>query len=224
LSDGKFFGNGEFDKVKEARSVLASVIWILVSTFGVAILLYNESFLNLWVGEGKYAGGTENLLLLFIGVQFIFFFMDGNFINVTLDMATKVIITALSSLVTIALAFLLVEKYHIMGMAFSILAGRLVLTIGYPIILKKKMNEGISFFNADNLRPLLVALLFFLLANYISGSIKIENWFVLIGIGSVTALVSALLFWFVGLSKRSRRDVFAVVSKVKFLGLKQTER
>src|SRR5690606_8629654 len=187
---GKFFGNGEYDKVKEARAVLASVIWISVSTLGVAILLYNESFLTLWVGEGKYAGGIENVLLLTIGVQFIFFYMDGNFINVTLDMATKVILTALSSLLTIALAFLLVEKYHIMGMAFSILAGRLVLTIGYPIILKKKMNEGISFFKEGNIRPLLVAILFFLLANYIGESVKIENWLALLGIGSVTVLVS----------------------------------
>jgi len=221
---GKFFGNGEYDKVKEARSLLTSVTWVLVSAIGVAILMYNESFLYLWVGEGKYAGGIENLLLLIIGVQFIFFYMDGNFINVTLDMATKVLLTAASSLITIVLAFVLVEKYMILGMSLSILLGRLVLSIGYPIILKKKLNEKVVFFNEDTIRPLLISFLFFITANIISGWIDIQNWLVLIGMGSITIIVATILFWFAGLSAKNRNKTFDIISEIKFLGLNTTER
>lgn len=221
---GTFFGNGEYEKVKEARTILTSITWILVASIGVAILMYNESFLTLWVGDGKYAGDIENMLLLLIGVQFIFFYMDGNFINVTLDMGTKVILTAASSLLTIVLAFSLVEEYLILGMCLSILLGRMILSIGYPIILKKKLGGKVSFLNMENVRPILISLIFFLTATVLRQWINIDNWFVLVGTGIFTILVSVILFWYIGLSTKSREMAFTAVSKIKLLGIKNKER
>lgn len=215
---GKFFGKGEYEKVKEARAILTSITWILVAATGVAILMYNESFLSLWVGDGKYAGDVENMLLLIIGVQFIFFYMDGNFINVTLDMATKVTLTAASSLLTILLAFILVERYLILGMCLSILIGRLVLSIGYPVILKKKLDEKVSFFNVENIRPILTSLVFFVAASAVRKWIDIDNWFSLIGMGLITILGCMILFYYVGLPSKSRSRAAVLISKIKFLG------
>jgi len=216
----KFFGNGEFDKVKEARGVMISIIWLFVTVFGVALLLYNKSFLALWVGEGKYAGNMENLLLLYIGIQSIFYFLDSTFINATLDMKTKVYLTAFSSLLSIVLAFVFVEKFLIIGMCLSILIGRSILTVGYPIILKRKLNEGVSFLNKTNIRPMLVSFLFFLLASSISGLIHVENWLSLFSMGAISIVISASLFWFLGLSRLSQRNILSTISKIQFFRLR----
>src|SRR5690606_25353720 len=103
---------------------LLTVIWLSVAMLGVTIIMFNESFLSLWVGEGKYAGAIENMLILCIGIQSIFFYLDSTFINVTLDLRTKVYLSAASSLITTALAFVLVEQYQIIGMCVSIFIGR----------------------------------------------------------------------------------------------------
>lgn len=215
---GKFFGNGEFDKVKEARTILTSLTWLLVTSIGVTILLYNRSFLELWVGNDKYAGNVENLLLLVIGIQYIFFYMDGNFINVTLDMATKVILTAVSSLVTVSLAFILVEKYGIIGMCMSILLGRIILSIGYPIILKKKLGEDFVFFDKRTLHPVLTSMLFLLIASKVSTHIYITSWINLCIAGVVTATLLIPLYWIVGLPHKNRILTLSRLKKVKFLG------
>lgn len=220
----KFFGNGEFEKVKEARSLLISLIWLFVTMFGVALLLYNESFLLLWVGDGKYAGTIENFLLLYIGIQSIFYFLDSTFINATLDMKTKVYLTAASSLISVILAFILAERYSLIGMCLSILIGRSLLTIGYPIILKNKMNERASFFTEENIRPILVGLLFFSVASYISEWIEINNWIILISLGALTVLISAALFWFLGLTSINRRKILETVSKIQFFKLKNVDK
>lgn len=215
---GKFFGNREFEKVRDARRVLTLIIWLSVSTIGVPILLFNQSFLYLWIGEGKFAGHMENLLLLFIGVQYIFFYMDSNFINVTLDMKTKVVLSTLSSLLTVLLAFVLVKEYLLIGLCLSILVGRLVLTIGYPIILKTKMEESFSLLKFGNIRPLMVSMGIFLLAVYFSDQILVESWIHLIGWGLLSALVSGFFFWVVGLSRNNKAEALSVITKINFLG------
>ena len=46
------------------RNELLAVTWLFATTIGAAILLWNRSFLTLWVGPGNYAGPWVNLLIV----------------------------------------------------------------------------------------------------------------------------------------------------------------
>jgi O-antigen/teichoic acid export membrane protein len=212
---GKLFGNQEFEKVKQVRQQINNLAWLFAVSTGVAVLLCNRSFITLWVGQGHYAGLYENLFILLISIQGIFFQIDGFIINVTLDLKMKFILSAAASLVTLLLAFLLVEQYQIAGLCASILAGRLILSIGYPIILKKRMQDTSSWLPASQLQAFVTGGLLLVLATYASQWVIIDNWFNLVAAGMLAFLGTSLLFWGAGLRSADRAEIWALASKIK---------
>src|SRR5690606_36317842 len=109
---------------------------------GVGILLFNNAFVQLWIGEEHFAGSVENFFILLIAVQFIFFQTDSLIINVSLDLKMKVLLSLIASSVTFLLAYVLVPEYQIVGLCWSIFLGRLILTMGYPLIIRKQMSDS----------------------------------------------------------------------------------
>jgi O-antigen/teichoic acid export membrane protein len=212
---GKLFGNQDFEKVKKVRKLINNLAWLFAVSTGVAVLLFNKSFIQLWIGPNQYAGLYENFFILLISIQSIFFQIDGFIINVTLDLKMKFILSAIAALVTLLLAFLLVEQYQIAGLCLSILAGRLVLTIGYPVILKKRMQDTSSLLSGGVLQPIVMAGFFLVLAAYVSQWISIANWFLLGAAGLIAFTGTALLFWAAGIRPADRAEVWATVSKIK---------
>jgi O-antigen/teichoic acid export membrane protein len=220
---GSFFGNGEFEKIKLSHQLINSLIWWLSFGVGVSIILFNEQFLQLWVGGEKYAGNIENFLIILIAVQYVFFFTTGNFINVTLDLKTKVYITGMSAIVSIAFTFLLVGYFGfgILGLCISILVGRLLMTIGLPMILSQKIGEKFNPFKSTNTRPLTVFLGGLGLALFLQPSIKASNWFELIGYGILVSIFSLILFWFLAFNKSQKHALRSNISKIKFLKIRE---
>lgn len=214
---GSLFGKMKFNKVKKARNLINNLNWLMISSLGVGILLFNQSFIGLWIGEEHYAGTVENLFILLISVQQIFFQTDSLIINVSLDVKRKVYFSLVATALTLFLAYFLVKEYGIVGLCWSILLGRLILTLGYPIILKRKMSdpEGLKF--GPMFRPLFTLLIFFLTASYLSQFILVSNWIGLILLGGLSSLIAGLFFWFVGISPHGRKDILKVISKIELL-------
>ncbi|MDO9554489.1 lipopolysaccharide biosynthesis protein, partial [Rhodonellum sp.] len=212
---GNFFGKGEFEKILISKNLIQSIIWWFTFSIGTGILLFNQSFLNLWVGEGNYAGYLENLFILLIALQYIFFGAAGSFINVTLDLKTKVLLTGFSALISIGLAFLLVQDFEILGLCVSVLAGRMVLTFGFPLILKKKINDQSSFFTMENIRPLLITSIALIAASYLQELVMVNSWLGLISWGALTVAVLMPLFWVLGFTHNQRRILLTNLSKIK---------
>jgi O-antigen/teichoic acid export membrane protein len=214
---GGLFGNQEFDKVKKVRSLIMNLTWLFAVTTGVSVLLFNESFIHLWVGRHHYAGLKENLLILIVSVQSIFFQIDSFIINVTLDMKLKFLLTAVASIVTIILAFFLVKHYQIIGLCISILAGRFILTIGYPIILKKRMYDTSTLLPARMFQPLLTAAFFLLLSAFIARWITITTWMLLVPAVLLTLVITSLLYWIIGIRPTDREEVWKTLVKINLL-------
>jgi O-antigen/teichoic acid export membrane protein len=167
------------------------------------------------VGEGNYAGYLENLFILLIALQYIFFGAAGSFINVTLDLKTKVLLTGFSALISIGLAFLLVGEFQIIGLCISVLVGRMVLTIGFPMILKKKMNDQSSFFSDENIRPLFITSMALIAASYLQEMVFVNSWLELISWGALAVVVLMPLFWVLGFTNEQRKILIANLSKIK---------
>jgi O-antigen/teichoic acid export membrane protein len=212
---GGLYGKGEYEKVQQARNLVITLNWILAASLGAVILMYNKSFISLWIGAEHYAGNTENLLILLITVQAIFFQIDSLIINVSLDLKMKVYLSVLASAVTIALSFFLIQYYHIIGLCISILVGRLVLSVGYPLLLRKIMHIQVNFAGWKQLQPMLAAAVLFALATYAGQAIAITDWVSLILIGALSIPVIGIIFWLVGLGRLERESVWELASKIK---------
>src|SRR2546426_573370 len=69
---GGVIGLRQYEKAAGLRNELLSVTWLFAATVGVTILLWNRSFLGLWVGSQNYAGTWVNLLIVFVMAQTAF--------------------------------------------------------------------------------------------------------------------------------------------------------
>lgn len=217
---GSFYGKGEFDKIIMAQKIIKSIIWIIGFSIGGSIMLYNESFLNLWVGDSRYAGSLENLFIILIAIQYAFFSSSSAFINVTLDLRYKVLLIALSSFTTIGLSFLLVPSFQILGTVISILIGRTILVIGYTIILNSKMNIKTEIIKLTEFRQFLITVLFLVIFMKISPSLSIESWVQLIIYGIITSIGLIYIFWLIGIQKENKE---LLQSKLSALITKKTK-
>jgi O-antigen/teichoic acid export membrane protein len=212
---GKLFGNKQFDKIKKARSLMFNLLWLLTGSFAFCLMLFNKSFLILWVGETHFAGMLENILIIAIGIQQVFYDIDNTLINATLRLQNKVFLMAGASLITIVLAFVLVKSFLIVGLCISILAGRFLLSVGYPLIIKKQINDQSSLLNKKQVRPILFFISLMTGAILLHKHIIIESWWLLIGAGGFTMIASVFLFYFVGLDKNNKLEVRHLISTFK---------
>ena len=210
-------GKGEFDKVSRARKVVMSFIWLMTVSVGVTILMLNKSFIFLWVGKDKYAGNFENLLILLITVQFIFFQLDSSIINIGLNKKKKAALSIGATLVTLLLSVILVRKYEITGLCISMLVGRLVFTFGFPLLLRKQTHSTTPFFAFDFMYPFAISSLLFLVATWVGGMLHVKGWLFLVTYGTLIFLGSGMIFWYLGIKRSDRKEVMGVLTNVKLL-------
>lgn len=214
------YGKKEFEKVNLARKTIMLFAWLLSAAIGCTILMINSSFIGLWVGKEHYAGNIENLLILLVAIQVIFFQIDSFIINVTLNMKSKVQLSACVAVLSIALGFLLIEKYQIVGLCASVLIGRLFYTIGFPMLFKKQMKDTFKPFTSESIQSLLVIITMFALAAYAATYINITNWFMLLFAGASIFTLSAITYWFLAIRKPDRAAIIGLLSGIKLFRLK----
>src|SRR5260221_12930245 len=90
---GGVIGLRQDEKAVGLRSELLSVTWLFAATVGVTILLWNRSFLGLWVGSQNYAGTWVNLLIVFVMAQTAFVRSDAYVIDSALQLRQRVLVT-----------------------------------------------------------------------------------------------------------------------------------
>lgn len=216
---GSFFGKGEFEKIIFSHNLINNVVWLLSFGFGTSLLILNDGFLNLWMGPDKYAGDIENFLILLISIQYVFFFTTGNFINVTLNIKTKVFLTGLSAFISIGFILILVGYYKlgILGLCISLLTGRSILSFGFPYLLNKMINESNTYFRSEKIRPTIVAIGGFVLCIFLKRYFKIDSWLSLISYGVSISLFSFAIFWFLGFDSKQRKTLKDTFSRIKIM-------
>jgi hypothetical protein len=189
--------------------------WLITVVVGSTILFWNESFIRLWVGPERYAGSTQNFLILLMIVQFVLIRNDANIIDLTLDLSHKVLLGLLSALISVVSAVLLVGPFKagITGLVLGLVAGRSVLSVAYPFLIGRSLRVSLRSQFKAAWRPALVTILLFALAtgleHFLSTSISFQvSWLSLfVGVALTVGAVSVLAF-FLGLSRDQQLRVF----------------
>ncbi|MFN3652467.1 MAG: lipopolysaccharide biosynthesis protein [Armatimonadota bacterium] len=187
---GGLVGRKEHAAVTVVRSEMLAISWTIVTAAGFTILLWNRSFLSLWVGPAHYAGSWVNLLIVLMMAQLTFIRNDTYVIDLTLQLRAKVLLGAAGVAASLVLALLLVPRLGIAGLCLAMLLGRLVLTFTYPVVVHRSLGCAHRLNPGGVLRPLLIAACFYAGGWYFGQQLLVVNWLVWgLGAGATFAVV-----------------------------------
>ncbi|MBI5296006.1 MAG: oligosaccharide flippase family protein [Chloroflexi bacterium] len=212
---GGIIGAGNFEKAVHLREEINSFIWLVATTLGASILIWNRTFIGLWVGTGHYSGSLPNLLIVAAAMQLALIRSDGNIIDLTLRLSRKVLLGFLSVAISIAAAGILVGYFRmsVVGLCLGIMAGRVILSIGYPILIGRSL--GIPWRSQLSLmyRPMLVTALLFAAGvgvdAFFSSAIEswADGWLSFLLSAGVTGILMLAISFFGGLSTLQRKSM-----------------
>jgi O-antigen/teichoic acid export membrane protein len=208
---GGLLGARDTERAVAVRSESMCVTWLLATASGAAFLLWQESFLRLWVGEQYYPGRLATLLIILMVLQFAFIRNDAAIIDLTLKMRGKVLLGLSSAGLSIALAVLLLKTWNqpISALALGFLAGRSVLSIGYPWLVCRALAIPLSGQIKGVVRPALVCGILFAVSLVIAPSRDAGSWLSLMFWAGVSVAILGVAAFFLGLSRSQRRNLTA---------------
>ena len=205
-------GKGEYDRAASIRGELLALTWIFATVAGATILMWNRSFLNLWVGLENYAGFWPNLLIVVIALQTSFIRADAYILDAALRPRSRVQVGACSAAVTLVCAFGLTRSHGVIGLCLGVLAGRGIQTVAYPWLVRASLRQRHAWHPRSVLRAGVVTALLYLGAGWVGQGLLARSWPIwIVGVALTAAVILGVAF-LAGLSGESRD---AVIRRVK---------
>lgn len=216
---GGLLGAGQYDRVADIRRELQTLTWLFTTVGGALILVWNRTFVSLWVGEQHYAGLWANLLIACMMVQTAFVRGDAFVIDAALQPRPRVIVTTVAAALTLAATLALTPRLGIVGLTIGILIGRLPQTLAYPRLVASCLQRGTGSFDTALVRPGLVTVAAFGGAAWLGERTHAESWGAWLVGAALTTLLFAAGALFAGLPARARgmmlRRAGAVLRRVR---------
>jgi O-antigen/teichoic acid export membrane protein len=209
-------GEKSYARAASLRRELMAVTALFVTAVGSAILLWNRSFVHLWVGGENYAGLWTNLLLVMIAVQTAFIRCDSYIIDAALQPGRRVRVSAVAAAIALALSVILTWYAGIIGLCLGVLAGRLTQTIWYPVVVRDCLGREPGRSAYWLIRPLAVMSILFAGSTYLGEHVLLQHW----SAWAPAVLLTAALAFAIGLEWGLPADLRAAV-KTRLSGLFQ---
>ena len=206
---GGLMGAREMQRAANVRSESMSVTWLLATASGTVFLLWQESFLGLWVGPQYYPGPLTSLLIILMVLQFAFIRNDASIIDLTLQLRGKVLLGILAAGVSIGLAVVLITQLDlgIDGLALGFIGGRSIVAVAYPWLVCRSLGVSPLYQLGGAVRPLALTALLFAAAATLSPLLTVHSWILLVLATAVSLPLLGVASFLVGLSREQRSRV-----------------
>ena len=148
--------------------------------------------------------------------QMVWIRADADFINLTLDLKRKVVLGAVSTLLTLALAALLIRWLDdaVVGLCLGFILGRTILSIGYPFILGRVFGVPLHWQLVGLIRPALVTIGLFAMTAWLSMRVEVNSWPSLAVFAAASFAVLGMTAFLAGLSDDRRIAVQARIRQI----------
>jgi O-antigen/teichoic acid export membrane protein len=205
---GGLVGQKQFDRVAAIVNELVALNWLLVTVVGSTIVLWNRSFLALWVGQEHYAGVWVDLLIVAIMAQTVFIRTYASVINATLRLRSRVLVNVFAAGVSIALSLALTPFLGILGVCVGIFGGRMIQMVSHPLILNSCLGRPRRLDAKGLTRPCVVLGLLLGSCTYLGQRVIATSWIELVACvgGSLVLLTGPALI--AGLSAGQRKVLY----------------
>lgn len=211
---GGLLGERQFERAQLVRRELMALTWLFVTAVGTAILLWNRTFVALWVGADHYASGRVDLLIVLIAVQTAFIRADSFIIDAALQSWLRVTISAAAAAVTISLAIALTRAFGLQGLCIGVLAGRAVQSATYPGLAQRCVGDEGPTLPIGFARGLVVTAALFSAAAALGQRVLTSNWLLWAAGVTATVMVAAVAAFAMGLSRQSQHAVLRRAAEV----------
>src|SRR5258705_1321325 len=192
---GGVIGRGEYEWAARLRHEIMNLTWLFVTAVGATILLWNRSFLALWVGPENYAGVWTNLLIVLATAQTALVRTDAYVLDATLQPRLRVAVAAVAGVAIVAASIALTPSLGIIGVCLGVLLGRLVQTIAYPLLVDRCLHRSPRLPVRSIARPLTVMLLLFGATAALGDRVLANHWLGrAVGVALSLALIVAAAF------------------------------
>jgi O-antigen/teichoic acid export membrane protein len=213
---GGLIGSGQQERAVRIRQETTSLIWLFTIVAGTTVLLWEESFLRLWVGEKYYPGSTAMLLVMVMVLQFALIRTDANIIDLTLNLRRKVLLGVVSAALSVGLAWLLLGPMDlgISGLVLGFIVGRSIQSVGYPLMIGRMLGIPPGRQVRGIVRPALATAVLFAGASALGAAAHAGSWPALVLSVATSAAVVAFLAFFIGSSAKTRQLLWRRLRKV----------
>jgi O-antigen/teichoic acid export membrane protein len=201
-------GADQRTRAADVRADLLVVAWLSATTVGALVLLWNRSFIDLWVGPEHFAGRAANLLLVLMLLQTVLIRCDASLLNALLRLRTRVQTSAVAAVLACALAAVLVPYFGIPGVCLGMLAGRLVQMVGFPVAVNTALGRTALAGGRAIVRPAAVSVLVLASCLAVEPHLRAGTWLSwAAGVAASGALVGPVLA-LAGLTLAQRRAMW----------------
>lgn len=215
---GKIYGSGDLSRAAKVRGEIMLLTWLAATVIGATVLIWNNSFLQLWVGEQYQGNYVTTLLIVLMVMQYAWIAADADFINLTLDLKRKVSLGAVSAGTSVILAIVFVRwlDEDIVGLCLGMIFGRLFISIYYPMIIGKALTIPFLSQVTSMIRPGLFTVSLFSAVALFGSYLNVQSWMGLALAVVVTFIVVLLITFFAGMSFGQRSQIYSrILSVVK---------
>jgi len=213
---GGLIGAGELVRAVRIRKETMSAIWLFTIVTGTTVLLWEESFLRLWVGERYYPGPAAILVVMLMVLQFALIRTDANIIDLTLNLRRKVLLGTVSAVLAVGLAWFFLGEMDmgIIGLVLGFIVGRTIQSVGYPLMIGRLLGIPLERQLKGIVRPALATGVLFVGASLLSTAAHAGSWPALVLSVGMSVLVITTIAFFAGLSTGIRELLWHRLRKV----------
>jgi O-antigen/teichoic acid export membrane protein len=218
---GRIIGSRDLVKAASVRSEMMTVTWLMITALSSTMLLWNRSFVQVWIRKADYyAGAVPNLLIVSAVAQFVFIRNDANIIDLTLDLRRKVLVGLLSAGLSAAIAGVLVAQYGmgIAGLALGYVIGQTVLSVAYPLIVCRFLGLSLRSQVKGALRPACVTVFLWGSLWALGDRFVVRTWPGLLLSAGLTFLASSLFVFYAGMTAEQRARLLKRLRRAAPLG------
>ena len=215
---GGVLGERQFARAAQIRRELLALTWLFSIVIGATILLWNRSFLALWVGSGggsqPYAGSWVNLLIVLLTIQTALLRSDAYLLDAALQPRARVIISAIAGVLALGIGLALTPALGMAGVCLGLLAGRAVQSIAYPVLVGRSLRLGARPHWQSLVRPTVASVLVLGAAVLVSDRLVAPNWIAWVAFVAASVALLVPLTLAVGLPAPDRQRVVSRVREI----------
>ena len=200
-------GSGNKQRGVALYGEITLLSWLLCTTAGATVVLWNADFVSLWTNPQNYSGDLSSLLLVVSFMQLVFIRNDLQIIQVTLDLKAQILFGILSLSVSFITSWVAIAQYDlgITGLCVGYVIGQLVLNIAYPFIIANYFGHSIWAWGKMIIRPIVVTILLLVGMLYLENYVAAPSWLHLIFFGGVTFALLLPLLYLLGLPSTQKQ-------------------
>ncbi|MCG8430176.1 MAG: hypothetical protein MJA29_03275 [Candidatus Omnitrophica bacterium] len=201
-------GTKNWPLLNKIRYELFIIGFSAMSFLGIFAVLFNRSFLELWVGESFYGGGALTLLLAIVAFENFFLRVQSAISDSLLAFRERTLINSVSGLIVVILAIALFNVLGAIGIVIAYLVAKLVLLFQIEYFLRKMIPIEFTINRFLIVRKIYFVAPLIMIAYWARNLFKADNWINFIAISVIASLFIIPLVAYLGLSASERKLLF----------------